>query len=52
MKTLNLNEMEKVKATGPCGAEVSCFVASTVIGIFNPVAGFLAGAACLWMPCY
>ena len=52
MKKLDLHEMENIQGGQPCGATVSCYVVSTVMTFLNPVAGILAGAACLWMPCY
>ena len=50
MKKLELNQMENLEGGGkPSGGQVTCFVISSLMGLFNPVAGILQGAACLFI---
>jgi hypothetical protein len=49
MKKLELNQMEFLKAGAvPSNQQVTCYVISTLMGLVNPIAGILSGAACLF----
>lgn len=50
MKKLELNQMENLEGGGtPSRQQVTCFVISSLMGLFNPVVGIIQGAACLFM---
>lgn len=49
MKKLEFKEMENVQGGNrPTGQQVGCYVAATIIGLCNPIAGIIAGGICLW----
>ena len=48
MKKLEMNQMEVLHGAGPTGNQVACFGFSVAYSLICPIAGFVAGAVCLW----
>lgn len=50
MKKLHLNQMENLSGgLIPSKQQVTCYVASTILGLCNPLVGIIAGGICLFM---
>ena len=49
MKKLQLNQMEVLTGGAvPTKQQVTCYVASTILGLCNPIVGIIAGGICLF----